>query len=182
METLTEIPFSLDAATLMKQAHVEPGSDDAKELRALMDVAVEVGKPKAAYAVSFVEARNGDTVEVGGTRFASRTLARNLESTERVFPMVATFKHEMDEARPARGDMLKEFWWDRSKSEMLGAASVRERELLLAIEARRRAGFRWDDRALAMEYQQQSSLPSFLHQPSPVQLTPLRGNRTSYQH
>ncbi len=42
METLAEIPFSLDAVTLMKQAHVEPGSDDAEELRALMDLAVKV--------------------------------------------------------------------------------------------------------------------------------------------
>ena len=123
METLTEIPFSLDEVTLMKQAHVEPGSDDAKELRSLMDVAVKAGKPKAAYAVSFVEGRDGDTVELGGISFTSRTLARNLESAERVFPMVATCGHEMDEASPVRGDMLKEFWWDLIKSELLGAAN-----------------------------------------------------------
>ena len=123
METLAEIPFSLDAVTLMKQAHVEPGSDDAEELLALMDVAVKVGKPKAAYTVSFVEGRDGDTLEVGGISFTSRTLARNLESSERIFPLVATCGHEMDESRPARGDMLKEFWWDLIKTELLGAAN-----------------------------------------------------------
>jgi hypothetical protein len=123
METLTEIPFSLDEVTLMKQAHVEPGSDDAKELRALVDVAVKGGKPKAAYAVSFLEGRDGDTVELSGVTFTSRTLARNLESTERVFPMVATCGHEMDDVRPAKGDMLKEFWWDLIKSELLAAAN-----------------------------------------------------------
>jgi hypothetical protein len=123
METLTEIPFALDEVTLMKQAHVEPGSDDAKELRAVMDIAVKVGKPKAAYTLSFVEARDGDTVELGGISFTSRTLARNLESSERIFPMVATCGHEMDEACPARVDMVKEFWWDLIKSELLVAAN-----------------------------------------------------------
>jgi hypothetical protein len=123
METLTRIPFSLSAVTLMKQAHVEPDSEDAKELRALMDVAVKVGRPKAAYAVSYVEGRDRDTVEVGGITFRSRTLARNLQSTERVFPLVATCGHEMDEVRPAKGDLLKEFWWDLIKSDLLGAAN-----------------------------------------------------------
>jgi hypothetical protein len=123
MEILNEIPFSLDAATLMKQAHIEPGSDDAKELRALMDVATEVGKPKATYTVSFVDGRDGDTVVVGGVSFTSRTLSRNLASSERIFPLVATCGREMDEKSPARGDMLKEFWWDLIKTHLLGAAN-----------------------------------------------------------
>jgi hypothetical protein len=123
METLTEIPFSLDSVTLMTQARIEPESDYAKELQALMDVAVKVGKPKAAYAEAFVEGRTRDTVDVGGVSFRSRTLARNLESTERVFPLLATCGHEIDEAQPADGDMLKRFWWDLIKSELLAAAN-----------------------------------------------------------
>ncbi len=123
MEVLTEIPFSLDADSVMTQAHVKPGSDDAAELRALVDLAVHVGKPKAAYAVSFVELRDGDRVRVGGVSFTSRTLRVNLESTERVFPLVVTCGHEMDEAFSARGDVLKEFWWDLLKTRLLGAAN-----------------------------------------------------------
>jgi hypothetical protein len=123
METLTEIPFSLDAVALMKQAHIEPESDDSRELWALIEVAKQVGKPKAAYTESFVEGRDGDTVEVGGVSFTSRTLARNLKSSERIFPLIATCGHEMDEARPANGDMLKEFWWDLIKTDLLGVAN-----------------------------------------------------------
>ena len=123
MEILNEIPFSLDAVKLMEQLHIEPGSDDAGEFRGLMDVAVAVGKPKAAYTVSFVEGRHGDTVEVGGISFTSRTLSRNLASSERIFPLVATCGREMDEAFPAKGDMLKEFWWDIIKVHLLGAAN-----------------------------------------------------------
>jgi len=123
MEILNEIPFSLDAVALMKQAHIEPESDDAKELRALMDVATEVGKPRAAYTVSFVESRDGDTVVIGGVSFTSRTLSRKLASSERIFPLVATCGPEMDEESPAKGDMLKEFWWDLIKTHLLGAAN-----------------------------------------------------------
>lgn len=123
MEILNEIPFELDAIKLMKQLHIEPGSDDADAFRGLMDVAVAVGKPKAAYTVSFVDGRNGDTVKVGGITFASRTLSRNLASTERIFPLVATCGREMDEAFPAKGDMLQEFWWDLIKAQLLVAAN-----------------------------------------------------------
>jgi len=123
MELLTQIPFSLDTGSLMEQARLESGSDDARELRALADVAMQVGKPKAAYAVSFVERRDGDTVKVGGIAFKSPMLARNLKSVERTFPLIATCGHEMDDALPAKGDMLKEFWWDLIKSQLLGAAN-----------------------------------------------------------
>jgi hypothetical protein len=123
MEILTEIPFSLDTDSLMKRVHVESGSDDAVEFRALADLAMQVGKPKAAYAVSFVELRDGDTARVGGISFTSRTLSMNLKSSERVFPLIATCGHEMDEAFPAKGDVLKEFWWDSIKTHLLGAAN-----------------------------------------------------------
>ena len=123
MEILTEIPFSLDAVPLMQQAHLKPGSDDAKELLALVDIASNVGRPKAAYTVSFVEERDGDTVRIGGISFTSRTLSRNLESIERIFPLVATCGRELDEARPERGDMLKEYWWDLIKGHLLSAAN-----------------------------------------------------------
>jgi len=123
MKIMTKIPFALDAASLLQQAHLEPGSEDAEELLGLIAVATKAGKPKAAYTVAFVEGRNGDTVQVGGRTFTSRTLRRNLASAERIFPMVATCGCEMDESFPGRGDMLKEFWWDLIKTHLLGFAN-----------------------------------------------------------
>jgi hypothetical protein len=124
LKILDDIRFALNGPTLMKHLHIEPGSDDEKELQILMDLACEVGNPKAAYAVSFVETRDGDTVKIGGTSFTSRTLSRNLASSERIFPLLATCGHEMDEAFPAKGDMVKEFWWDMIKGQMLAAANT----------------------------------------------------------
>ena len=123
METLTKIPFSLDDEQIQTQAHVEVGSSDAKDLSSLIELAQEVGKPKAAYAVSFIGERDGDTIQIDDVPFISRTLVHNLESVQRVFPVVATCGNELDEAFPDKGDMLKEFWWDLIKNHLLGAAN-----------------------------------------------------------
>jgi len=123
METLDKIPFSLDADQIMEQAHVEVGSADAAELRSLIDLAQKIGSPKAGYAASFVTGRNGDEIQIEDVWFRSRTLAHNLKSVERVFPLVATCGHELDQAFPGKGDMLKEFWWDLIKTFLLGVAN-----------------------------------------------------------
>jgi len=123
METLAKIPFSLDADQIMTQAHVEVGSADAPDLLSLVELAQEIGSPKAAYTTSFIAGRDSNKVQIEDVWFRSRTLARNVESVERVFPLVATCGHEMDQAFPGEGDMLKEFWWDLIKNHLLGAAN-----------------------------------------------------------
>ncbi|MEI6809537.1 MAG: vitamin B12 dependent methionine synthase [bacterium] len=122
METLTKIPFSADTDALMKQAHVEAGSDDAADLAGLIKLAMSCSRPKAAYTVAFIDARDGDTVQIGGCLFTSRALSRKLESVERVFPVIATCGREMDEVFDAKGDMVKEYWWDLIKTHALSAA------------------------------------------------------------
>ena len=122
MEALTDIPFEVDAGSLMKQVHVEPGSDDAREFEALLDGAREIAKPKALYAECFIEARGDGTVTMDGITFTSRTLRKNLDQAERVFPYVATCGRELDQVRLPDGDLLKEFWWDTIKAALLSAA------------------------------------------------------------
>lgn len=122
MDILNSIPFVLDADRIMAETHVEPGSEDAAELLALIDRAREIGRPKAGYAVCFVTGRDGDQVQIDGVSFQSRILAHQLKNVERVFPHVATCGAEMDRAFPEDGDMVKAFWWDVIKSRLLGAA------------------------------------------------------------
>lgn len=130
METLTKIPFSLEPEQLMAQAHIEAGCSDARDLLALIDLGRQVGRPKAAYAACFITSRDGDNVQIDGVWFSSRTLARNLEPVERVFVSVATCGRELDEAFPARGDILQEFWLDLIKTHLLGAANKYLRDTL----------------------------------------------------
>lgn len=123
MEALTDIPFDLDTELLMKQVRVKPGTDDASEFHDLLNKAKANGKPKAVYAECFIEAKGNDTVRIEGITFTSRTLRRNLDTVERVFPFVATCGHEIDEAVAVKGDFLKEFWRDTIKASLLSFAS-----------------------------------------------------------
>ena len=123
METLTHIPFSLNVEAIKAQTHVDAGSNHAMDLLPLIELAQEIGNPKAAYAACFITGRDRDKVHIEDVCFRSRTLARNLESIERVFPLVATCGHELDLAFPDKGDILKEFWWDLIKNRLLGAAN-----------------------------------------------------------
>lgn len=129
-ESLTRIPFELDAPALRKRVHVEPDTDDAAELEKLVNLARDAAKPKALYAESFVEAKGDDTVRIDGVTFTSRTLRKNLDRVERVFPLIATCGHEVDFARRPSGDPLLEFWWETIKSDLLMSARKHLNEYL----------------------------------------------------
>ena len=119
MHILAEIPFDLDLLSLMKRAHVAPDSDDAVEFERLVLTARVVGRPKAGYREVFVDAKGEDTVTVQGITFTSRMLRNNLEHAERVFPFVVTCGRELDQVAPSGNDILKEFWWDLIKGQLL---------------------------------------------------------------
>ncbi len=121
-EILVKIPFRLDPERLMAQAHVESGSNDAADMHALIELAQEIGRPKAAYAPRFIRERDGDGIRIENVWFRSRMLAHNLKNAEQVFPHISTCGHELDRDFPGKGDMLKEFWWDLIKSHLLEAA------------------------------------------------------------
>ena len=130
MEAITDISFEIDVEALFKGVHVEPGSDDAKEFAVLVNKVQEVGKPKALYKESYIEAKEEETVTIDGVTFASRVLRRNLDKIERVFPYVATCGKEVDEIEIPKGDFLKNFWLDSIKETLLGF-SVRHLNKLL---------------------------------------------------
>ena len=124
MECLTDIPFDLDAPALMAQAHVRPGTDDAREFEVLVATARDIAKPKAVYKEAYVEARSDESVTIDGITFTSRALRKNLAETERVFAFVATCGQEIDEISSAEPDILRQFWCDAIKASLLDAATT----------------------------------------------------------
>lgn len=130
MDILDNIPFSLDWNNLLAQTRLEADSDDARDLRRLADLALRIGRPKAAHAVAFIEHRDEETLHVGGVTFRSRALCRQFEGVQRAFPMLETCGREMDEAAPAQGDPLWAYWWDLLKGMLLAAARRHLREHL----------------------------------------------------
>ncbi|MEA3225551.1 MAG: vitamin B12 dependent methionine synthase [Planctomycetota bacterium] len=120
MAILTDIPFELDFAALSRELHVEPDTEDARELAELIEKARSVGKPKAVYKECYVQGRGDDTVTIGGFTFSSRALRTNLTGVERVFPYVATCGEELDGIALPAGDFIQQFWLDTIKETLLG--------------------------------------------------------------
>lgn len=123
MEIIDKIPFALDAASLTERMCLTPGTEDARELEAMIGKATETAKPKAAFRECFIEQKREDTVTVDGVTFTSRTLFRNLQDAERVFPFVVTCGREVDRVVYAKEDFLKAYWWEEIKSDLLQIAA-----------------------------------------------------------
>ena len=122
MNTLSDIPFSLDAEPLMRQLRVKPGSDGAAAFAELLAEVTAVGRPKALYEVAYVEDRGDESVSLGGVRFTSRALRRNLDPVERVFPYIVTCGTEADAVAVPDGDQIQAFWLWSIKEALLDAA------------------------------------------------------------
>jgi len=110
MATFTEIPLDLNASLLSEQFGLQPSIDRAKELEDLIEEVGRIGRPKALYKVSFIEAKGEDTVTFDGVTFTSRALRKNLDKIERVFPFIVTGGAEIDAIEIDQGDSEKGKW------------------------------------------------------------------------
>ncbi len=121
MNVLEDIPFRLDEEAFLRLTRL-PSLSNVQDL---LDRALPVARPKAAYKVCYVDRRSADKVEIGGQVFTSETLARNLEAVERVFPYVATCGTELDPLEASCPDLFARYCLDVLKELALGAARDR---------------------------------------------------------
>ncbi len=122
IQLLTDIPFKLDARSLMSTVHLAPDSEDATEFKHLIRQAEHLAKPKALYRECHIQTKSEQTIVIRGILFQSRLLRKNLDTVERVFPFVATCGRELDDVRLPGDDFLKGFWWDTIKTALLECA------------------------------------------------------------
>ncbi len=120
MEVLNSIPVELDLEAVLKRMRLRNRSDNIVEsIRELLETAAPVARPKAVYEVSYVENKNGDSLEIGGVRFSSRVLRVNLDQVERVFPYVITCGRELDGIEVPSTDFIKGYYLDQIKETAL---------------------------------------------------------------
>lgn len=122
MDAIKNIPFKLDVRQLMERVHIRQGSAYAQEFEQLIQIAQQVGKPKALYTEAYVEINQNSTVSLNEITFTSSMLRDNLSNIDRVFPFVVTCGLEMDQALQPDGNILKQFWWDTIKESLLISA------------------------------------------------------------
>ncbi|UCD71443.1 MAG: hypothetical protein JSW70_00205 [Syntrophobacterales bacterium] len=110
MRVLDTIPFHLDFDELKRQLHLNRKTVFSADVRKLAGLAESLIKAKAIYAVSCVNRRVGDTVEVDGVTFTSRVLRVNLDKVESVFPFIITIGRALEDEASSCNDLLRQFY------------------------------------------------------------------------
>jgi hypothetical protein len=120
---LVEIPFRLDNASLLKRLRL-PKTDGLQEAMVLklLERARAIARLRALYWVSNARVIDRNSVEIGGTRFTSRALSKNLINQDKVFPFIATVGKELDEFSDPSGNMMMKFCLDVIKTLALVSA------------------------------------------------------------
>jgi hypothetical protein len=122
MEVLTKIPFELDADAVLRKLRVDPDSDDARPLLEALDAARPHFHPKALHDVRYIEAREGDSIDLGGVRLKSHVLSVNVKDAERVFPVIATCGTEIADHAAGATDIMVKYALDVAMEQALHAA------------------------------------------------------------
>ena len=119
---LDPIHFKPDYEALTKRLHLRPGNANLTDFSEFFEEMVAIGRPKAFYRLSFIEANDSNSVQINGIRFDSRVLCVNLAEVHRVFVYVATCGEELAERRASEKDILRQFWADAVMEAALQAA------------------------------------------------------------
>ncbi|MCM8768555.1 MAG: vitamin B12 dependent methionine synthase [Candidatus Omnitrophica bacterium] len=122
LKVFPEIKFSLDRAALLKKVRIDPESEQAGEILALAEQVEKIARPKALYAVAYVEEKREETVRIDKITFTSRVLSVNLKKVNRVFPYICTCGSEIDQAGMGGNDVLLRFWVEAIKEMALASA------------------------------------------------------------
>lgn len=112
MEILKDIPLELDIQEALTSLRVKKDSPYLAEAVETAKQAEALAHPRALYEVAYIEEREGDSVDIGGTWFTSRVLRRNLEGIYRVFPHIVTIGPELEKAAASSKDLVREFQLD----------------------------------------------------------------------
>lgn len=110
--TFDNIPWRLEAGDVFRKIRMDPADPEAGQVRRLIDAAHAVGRPKALYRESYIEARTDDTVTIDGLTFTSRVLRVNTGYAHRVFAYLATCGTELAAWARSLDDMLERYWAD----------------------------------------------------------------------
>ncbi len=121
---LDNLPVTFSVDDVMRHMRMSPQDADLRRgVERVVEIARAVARPRALYAVRYVEQREGDRLCIGGMWFESRVLRINLGEVQRVFPYVATCGRELEEAPLPADDFMAPYVMDAVKMAALGAAA-----------------------------------------------------------
>lgn len=109
---LDPAPFSLTFAALSERLRLRANSAAAREARAMLDAALTLARPRAAYAAARVTGNDDEVVELEGVAFRSRVLARKLAGADHAYPCLCTAGAELAAWTSRQPDVLRQFYAD----------------------------------------------------------------------
>jgi hypothetical protein len=129
MNVLSDIPFRVNRKDLFKRLHLEEDSEFAGDLNTLATQADAIARPKAMVGEVRIDAIEKDGIRVGGVRFTSHVMPRNLRDVDRIYPYICTCGIELDAIPIGPGDDFGQFGLDIIKEMALrhAIAALNER-------------------------------------------------------
>jgi len=123
IEVLDDIPIILSLEEVLGRLQVSRQNKYIENsVRELVERVKPLAGARAIYKVSYVNNKDGDSLEIGGVKFTSRVLRVNLDRIERVFPYIITCGKEISEIAISQNDLIKSYYLDTIKDILLDSA------------------------------------------------------------
>ena len=110
MEIIDHIPVNLEAGDIALRLHIRPDRAGSSHLEELIELARPLIRLRTVYDISYVGAKEAESIEVAGVVFRSGVLRHNLESAQKVFPYIMTIGPELEKTASSLGDLLKQYY------------------------------------------------------------------------
>jgi len=108
MEILSLSPIDLNLDMVQNKLRAPERESVAK----LMEEALALAEARAVVTAAYIEEKGDDQVWIGGQRFKSRVLRKNLDDIGRFFPAVVTIGSRLEERAARSADMLTQYYLD----------------------------------------------------------------------
>jgi len=124
VEIIDQIPVNLEAGDIAGRLHIRPERAASTHLEELIEMARSLAALRAVYDISYVGAKDADSVEVGGVVFRSRVLRHNLDRAQKVFPFIMTIGPALEQTAASLGDLLKQYYLEEMANIILGQGAA----------------------------------------------------------
>ena len=103
-----QIPLSLN----LEEVKSKLRAADWQQIQDLLEVANPLISARAVYEVCYINETFQDAVIIGGIRFSSQVLRKNLDRVGKVFPYVVTIGERLEERAGKCTDLLEQYYLD----------------------------------------------------------------------
>jgi len=110
MEIIDHIPVNLEAGDIARRLHIRPDRAGSSYPEELIELAGTLVSLRAVYDISYVGAKDAESVEVSGVVFQSGVLRHKLENAQKVFPYIMTIGPELEKTASSLGDLLRQYY------------------------------------------------------------------------